>query len=403
MAIPGITEVASQDLFDWDKIPKFSGDLWFVDGGMAASGDGRMPGTAFLTITEGIAAAAAGDAITIKAGTYDENGLDMNLAGLELWGEIGTIITNTDPGTVLTVSGNHCRVQNIQLTQAGQIGVVISGDNCVFEYVKSGPGNSVGFDINGTSNRLEHCHAGQPTTTGFDIGANGNLLTDCDTVNTGAAACGFYINNGADRTRLVRCISAGNGTNGFEIAVGSTDCVIKGCSSGGNEGKWRDYGTDNTWPGFEFDHVKSKDNELDGSGTYNLFQITGIVQINHIWGHVTEAMPNNTTAASLQLFPAGGAAIQITSLAGTAFSNLPVGSMINKGLPAANAITVSDATLGFVNEQTGLIFATFVVGQKTAGIATYIRLNVTEAGTSGAIHWHVDWEPITDDGFVEPV
>ena len=403
MAIPGITEIASQDLFGWENIPKFSGDLWFVDASAGASGNGRTPDTAFLTIGEGIAAAAAGDAISVKTGTYDENGLDMNLAGLELWGEIGTILTNTDPGTVLTVSGNYCRVCNIKATQAGQIGIVVSGTDCVFEYVESGPGNSVGFDINGTSGRFENCHVGQPTVTAYDIGANGNLLTDCDTVSTGGATRGFYINNSALRIRLIRCSSAANGTNGFEIAVGSNNCLIKDCASSGNEGKWRDYGDDNSWPGFQFDNIKHKEIVLDGSGTYNIFQITGIVQINHIWGHITEATPVNTTAASLQLFPAGGAAVQLTSLVGSDISSLPIGSMINKGLPVANAIDVADATLGFLNEQTGLIFATFSVGQKAAGIATYIRLNVTEAGADGTIHWHADWKPITDDGLVESV
>ena len=61
MTIPGITEIASQDLFGWGNIPKFTGDLWFVDAGAGVSGNGQLPDTAFLTIAEGIAAAAAGD------------------------------------------------------------------------------------------------------------------------------------------------------------------------------------------------------------------------------------------------------------------------------------------------------------------------------------------------------
>lgn len=136
---------------------------------------------------------------------------------------------------------------------------------------------------------------------------------------------------------------------------------------------------------------------LDGSGTYNLFQVTDVVKIHHIWGHVETAIPLNTTAASLQLFPAGGAAIQLTSLAGSNLSSLPAGSLINKANTAAVAIAVSDATLGFLSEQTGLIFALFALGQKTGGIATYIRLNVTEAvPLGGEIHWHVEWSPITE-------
>ena len=33
---------------------------------------------------------------------------------------------------------------------------------------------------------------------------------------------------------------------------------------------------------------------------------------------------------------------------------------------------------------------------------TYIRLNITAALASGAIHWHCYYEPLTEDGFVEP-
>jgi len=33
---------------------------------------------------------------------------------------------------------------------------------------------------------------------------------------------------------------------------------------------------------------------------------------------------------------------------------------------------------------------------------TYIRVNLTAALASGAIHWHCHYMPISDDGFVEP-
>jgi hypothetical protein len=41
--------------------------------------------------------------------------------------------------------------------------------------------------------------------------------------------------------------------------------------------------------------------------------------------------------------------------------------------------------------------------QKTsADQDTYIRLNITAALAIGAIHWHCNYRPISDDGFVEP-
>jgi len=142
---------------------------------------------------------------------------------------------------------------------------------------------------------------------------------------------------------------------------------------------------------------------LDGSGTYNLFQITGAIQVNLIWGHVTTALPILTTAASLQLFPAGGAAIQLTSLVGSDLSALPTGSLVIKDQLAAVAVGVGDSTLGFLSEQLGFIFSRFAIGQQTGGIATYIRLNVTEAAPlGGVIHWHIKWEPVTDGASLIP-
>ena len=77
--------------------------------------------------------------------------------------------------------------------------------------------------------------------------------------------------------------------------------------------------------------------------------------------------------------------------------------MVAKNNVAANALVLSDATLGFLSEAVGLLFTTFTVGQQTAGVDTFIRFVRAGAGASGAIHWHIDWEPISDDGFVEVV
>jgi len=42
------------------------------------------------------------------------------------------------------------------------------------------------------------------------------------------------------------------------------------------------------------------------------------------------------------------------------------------------------------------------LGIVEAGTATYIRLNITAALASGAIHWHAEWFPLTGEGFLEP-
>lgn len=57
-----------------------------------------------------------------------------------------------------------------------------------------------------------------------------------------------------------------------------------------------------------------------------------------------------------------------------------------------------------MSEQLGLIFAKFIVGQKTGDIDTFIRLNVTEAAPlGGTIGWHVRWQPVAEDGFLVAV
>jgi len=109
-------------------IKRFTGNIWYVDGSVSASGEGDYPENAFKTIGEDITAASAGDAITIKAGTYTELSLDMNKNALEFWFEIGVII---DPasgtafyvrivmGTALASGAMHVHCKYIPITDDG--------------------------------------------------------------------------------------------------------------------------------------------------------------------------------------------------------------------------------------------------------------------------------------------
>lgn len=246
---------------DISHVPQFGGDVWFVNN---TDGDddnsGQSPRQAFATIGHAISVAAAGDAISVVAGTYDEDGLDLNLLGLELWCEIGVVLTNSTPGTVLTVSGNYCRAKGARFIQAGQTGLHVTGIRCEIDDCKSGPGNGTGFDIDGTACRLRSCHAGSYTVTGYDIGANGCSIRDSSAIGTGAATRGFYIHDGADRVRLWNCGSIGNATTGYEVAAGSVDTVIAWCVSGPNDGDAVDDGTYTMWASFN-DRLKTEHHE----------------------------------------------------------------------------------------------------------------------------------------------
>ena len=89
---------------------QFGGEIWYVDGTNGSdSNTGKRPGDAFATIGAAISACAVGDAIVVRATTYTETGLDLNVDGVEMWFEIGAQITPAS-GTALTISRNSCRV-----------------------------------------------------------------------------------------------------------------------------------------------------------------------------------------------------------------------------------------------------------------------------------------------------
>ena len=116
------------------NIPKFGGQIWYVDKGSGSnSNGGGTPNDAFETIGAGFTAMASGDAVSVKAGTYTELGLDLGSATtkdyVEMWCEVGVLI---DPasGTALTVSGASCRISgDLKITPApaGAMGLFITG------------------------------------------------------------------------------------------------------------------------------------------------------------------------------------------------------------------------------------------------------------------------------------
>jgi len=230
--------------------PLFTGSIWYVDAAAADdTGSGGSPEEAKKTLLAGIALMSAGDALTVKAGDYDENGLALALDALELWCEIGVTIANTEPGTVLTVSGASCLAQGVRTAQAGQIGIHVTGARCKLECCRAAGGPTIGFDLDGGSVTLKDCYVGQATITGYDSGANGAKLTDCHSVGPDNSTRGFYVSAGL-RGQFIGCTSVNNGTAGFETAAGANLHLFKDCVSGGGDGDRVDSGVDNFWPGF---------------------------------------------------------------------------------------------------------------------------------------------------------
>jgi len=233
--------------------PLFAGEIWYVNTTTGKdTNSGRNPHKAFATIGKALTQVSAGDAITIKEGSYDESGLDVDLNGVELWGEIGVIISDTTGSTqTLLVSGNSCMVKNIKISQSGQIGVKLTGSGCIIEDVATEDA-TVAYDIDGTNNILQRCQAVNATTTGYDISNTENILYLCNAINNGASTRGFYISNSAsDENMIYQCLSTGNATAGYEVVSGATYNVFAHCSSGGGDGDRVDLGSRTQWAFFE--------------------------------------------------------------------------------------------------------------------------------------------------------
>jgi hypothetical protein len=91
-----------------------SGETWYVDGSVSASGNGRSWETAFGTIQEGITASSDSHTVIVAQGTYVENirfnGKNITLTGtdpLDLTVIANTVIDGNQAGTVVTFGGTE--------------------------------------------------------------------------------------------------------------------------------------------------------------------------------------------------------------------------------------------------------------------------------------------------------
>lgn len=238
---------------DIAHVPKHTGALHFVDGTNGSDNNtGHSPEEAFATVNAAITAAAAGDRIYVRAGSYSEAGFNLNEDGLELVCENGTLLSHSGAGTVVTISNPYCRIENAIITEAGQIGIDIAAaasfsdiKDCVLFAC------GVGIDINSLRNVITNCRSLLCTTTGFDIANGYNQLENCTAAGLGGGSRGYYLSAAAaDHNHMTLCHSINNVTAGFEVVAGANNNVIDNCSTGGGDGAKVDGGTNNTWANF---------------------------------------------------------------------------------------------------------------------------------------------------------
>lgn len=384
----------------------FTGDHWYVDAGMAASGNGFYPHTAFQAIGEAITAASAGDSIIVKAGVYNENGLDLAVNGLELNCEIGAVLQDTVTGVqTLLVSGNYCKVKGLSIVQAGQIGLNVTGNYGWFEDITTAV-PTVGFDSNGLGCHFIRCYSAAHTVTGLDISNANCIFRECWARGSGGATRGFYLSHAnADGLLFRNCASVGNATAGWHVIAGADNNTFIDCSSGGGDGARLDLGANNTWPEYSFENLLHVIQTFAGGGgsSTNLFRVYGIVEISFIYGIVETVLSTDVGNINIDLFPAGGAATDITDI--VAGGNAAVGSLFIKATEAADPLILQSSATPFIHENTNWRepFVNTILGAQGDGTATYIRSTYSGVATSGAIDWHIEWRPLSDDGFVDIV
>lgn len=386
-------------------ITRFVGTPYYVNG---VSGDnnnnGTTPCTPFLTIGAAILACSAGDVIIVGAGTYTELNLNLSVASIHLIFEPGVLI---DPvsGTALTISGAGCYVSGThKITPgAGEIGLLASGNECRIEHGRVVGGGTC-ISVTGTGVMFKRYGCAFPTVTGWSLTGNQIRLTECSTVGN-AATTGFKINGGADTGVLNQCTSVGHATSGFYIDTGSKEWTLLGCSSGAGDGRWVDVDSVNVWSGFTFDDEVHKEIDMvDATQAFDLFTITGIVEIEGLNGQVLEATNGELGNCQFRLHGTDGPTNSDLTTP-TNCTNLPAKSALVKIGDAAIALSVASSAAPFVIENANFRepTVTSIVGADNTGTTTIQFYSDDGVGNKdGVIHFHCLWKPVSDTGFVAP-
>ena len=134
-----------------------------------------------------------------------------------------------------------------------------------------------------------------------------------------------------------------------------------------------------------------------------MFTITGTILVKKIWGVVTTVLSANQTAAHLRLNDQT-ATVNITLAAGVALSGAGVGSSITKKGLVGAALVLNSNAAGGISEPTTLetlFFEEFVIWKKTGATTTIDhRYTTTDAPSSGAIQYFMEWQPMSADAAV---
>ena len=228
------------------------------------------------------------------------------------------------------------------------------------------------------------------------------MLDDCRTGGeVGNSSIGYHVTNNADKTRLKNCGSQGHETAGYQIDAGVTNGAAEDCYSGGGDGPKSDPTHAFVWSDYHFDAEVLSDITYAGGTTYNIFKVTGIVQISELYGLVSEVIADTSSNIHLEAYSTGGT-VDITASPGVDIDQLPVDSIIIKRGDSGDALVLaSSATPAIIENDWFQFEKTNVICVADADQTTYIRSVNSVALASGKIHWHCRYEPLSHGAFVE--
>jgi hypothetical protein len=223
---------------------QFTGTVRYVSKSGDDGNTGLTPDDAFLTIATAIAASAAGDAIRVGPGAYNEAGLDVDETAPELWLEAGVIIQDSTDGVPLTVSGAFAVVKasgNVRIDPTGGAnGVDVTGAFAWIEGLRVNC-NSVGgngFNVTANGVTLVNPRCSNPTAGNAAIKIDGANSVKVDNVCVGGntASYGVWITGSADNARICGFGSAGNAAGWARIDAGCTRVILNDVTSGAGDG-----------------------------------------------------------------------------------------------------------------------------------------------------------------------
>lgn len=397
--------------YDTMRSARSVGETWYVDGnGGSDANTGSHPDDAFATIGAAVTAASSGDLIVVGAGVYTETAT-LNKTNLHVRFSIGSVLRPAT-GNGLVISANYCSVGSdygflvVDPAEPNSTAVLVSGNFCYLEEIRAKCDGEVaiGFDVTGSGCDLRRCRCANPLTAAFKDQGDSNRFWDCCTGGAaGSSSIGFWMTNSCDKARLKGCGSQGNGGAGFQVDTGCTNGVIEDCYSGGGDGKHTDADNSFVWSRFSYERYKFAYSTFNGGTQYNIFRIYGAVRVFNIYGHVTRKISADDVAINLELYSAN-AAVDITDAAGApSVTGRVVGTVFARLEPATEPLVVGEpdgtpAVLESANYRDPHVPIVLIEDDSAA---TYVQVVVAGEVASGQIHWHIEWEPVTGDGFVE--